>query len=85
MKDYIITRLSDNILEQYNTNRSYWCEDERQHRADRISTGLDLSDALPLVINKIIAKSHYAVKFDGYTSGILKNRIKNFQSPKIYN
>lgn len=50
-------------------------EDERQPRTDGINTGLDLPDALPPVINKTIANARYAVKLDGYTSSILKNRI----------
>ncbi|WP_407413317.1 hypothetical protein [Methanobrevibacter sp.] len=32
-------------------------------------------DVLPPVINKTIANVRYAVKLDGYTLGILKNRI----------
>jgi len=71
----ILTRLLNNRVEQYNTKRSYWGEDERQPRTDGINTGLDLPDALPPVINKTIANARYAVKLDGYTSGILKNRI----------
>ena len=47
--DYIKTRLLNNRVEQYNTNRSYWGEDERQPRIDGINTGLDLPDALPPV------------------------------------
>ena len=73
--DYIKARLLNNRVEQYNTKRSYWGEDERQPRTDGINTGLDLIDALPPVINKTIANARYAVKLDGYTSGILKNRI----------
>lgn len=73
--DYIKTRLLNNRVEQYNTKRSYWGEDERQPRTDGINTGLDLPDALPPVINKTIANARYVVKLDGYTSGILKNRI----------
>ena len=73
--DYIKTRLLNNRVEQYNTKRSYWGENERQPRTDGINTGLDLVDALPPVINKTIANARYAVKLDGYTSGILKNRI----------
>ncbi|WP_295588937.1 hypothetical protein [uncultured Methanobrevibacter sp.] len=73
--DYIRTRLLNNRVEQYNTKRSYWGESERQPRVDGINTGLDLPDALPPVINKTIANARYAVKLDGYTSGILKNRI----------
>ena len=73
--DFIRTRLLNNRVEQYNTKRSYWGEDERQPRTDGINTGLDLIDALPPVINKTIANARYAVKLDGYTSGILKNRI----------
>ena len=69
------TRLLNNRVEQYNTKRSYWGEDERQPRTDGINTGLDLHDALPPVINKTIANARYAVKLDGYTPGILKNRI----------
>ena len=72
---FIKTRLLNNRVEQYNTKRSYWGEDERQPRTDGINTGLDLVDALPPVINKTIANARYAVKLDGYTSGILKNRI----------
>lgn len=72
---FIKTRLLNNRVEQYNTNRSYWGEDERQPRIDGINTGLDLPDALPPVINKTIANARYAVKLDGYTSRILKNRI----------
>ena len=75
LTDYIKTRLLNNRVEQYNTKRSYWGEDERQPRTDGINTGLDLPDALPPVINKTIANARYAVKLDGYTSGILKNRI----------
>lgn len=73
--DYIKARLLNNRVEQYNTKRSYWGEDERQPRTDGINTGLDLVDALPPVINKTIANARYAVKLDGYTSGVLKNRI----------
>ena len=73
--DYIKTRLLNNRVEQYNTKCSYWGEDERQPRTDGINTGLDLIDALPPVINKTISNTRYAVKLDGYTSGILKNRI----------
>ena len=72
---FIKTRLLNNRVEQYNTKRSYWGEDERQPRTDGINTGLDLPDALPPVINKTIANARYAVKLDGYTSGVLKNRI----------
>ena len=72
---FIKTRLLNNRVEQYNTKRSYWGEDERQPRTDGINTGLNLPDALPPVINKTIANARYAVKLDGYTSGILKNRI----------
>ena len=75
LTDYIKTRLLNNRVEQYNTKRSYWGENERQPRTDGINTGLDLHDALPPVINKTIANARYAVKLDGYTSGILKNRI----------
>ena len=75
LTDYIKTRLLNNRVEQYNTKRSYWGEDERQPRTDGINTGLDLVDTLPPVINKTIANARYAVKLDGYTSGILKNRI----------
>lgn len=75
LTDYIKTRLLNNRVEQYNTKRSYWGEDERQPRTDGINTGLDLPDALPPVINKTIDNARYAVKLDGYTSGILKNRI----------
>ena len=73
--DFIKARLLNNRVEQYNTKRSYWGEDERQLRVDNINTGLDLVDALPPVINKTIANARYAVKIDGYTAGILKNRI----------
>ena len=73
--DFIKARLLNNRVEQYNTKRSYWGEDERQPRVDNINTGLDLVDALPPVINKTIANARYAVKIDGYTAGILKNRI----------
>ncbi len=73
--DFIKTKLLNNRVEQYNTKRSYWGENERQPRTDGINTGLDLPDALPPVINKTIANARYAVKLDGYTSGILKNRI----------
>ena len=74
--DYIKTRLLNNRVEQYNTRRSYWGEDERQPRTDGINAGLDLVDALPpAVVNKTIANARYAVKLDGYTSGVLKNRI----------
>ena len=72
---FIKTRLLNNRVEQYNTKRSYWGEDERQPRTDGINTGLDLPDALPPVINKTIANARYAVKLDGYTAGVLKNRI----------
>ena len=72
---FIKTRLLNNRVEQYNTKRSYWGEDERQPRTDGINTGLDLIDALPPVINKTIANARYTVKLDGYTSGVLKNRI----------
>ena len=80
--DYIKTRLLNNRVEQYNTNRSYWGEDERQPRIDGINTGLDLPDALPPVINKTIANARYAVKLDGYTSGILKNRIEQIRKER---
>ena len=50
-------------------------KDERQPRTDGINTGLDLVDAFPPVVNKTIANARYAVKLDGYTSGVLKNRI----------
>ena len=73
--DFIKARLLNNRVEQYNTKRSYWGEDERQPRVDNINTGLDLVDALPPVINKTIANARYAVKIDGYTACILKNRI----------
>lgn len=73
--DYIKTRLLNNRVEQYNTRCSYWGEDERQPRTDGINTGLDLVDALPPVVNKTIANARYAVKLDGYTSCVLKNRI----------
>ena len=59
--DYIKTRLLNNRVEQYNTKRSYWGEDERQPRTDGINTGLDLPDALPPVINKTIANALYIV------------------------
>ena len=59
--DYIKTRLLNNRVEQYNTKRSYWGEDERQPRTDGINTGLDLVDALPPVINKTIANALYIV------------------------
>lgn len=72
---FIKTRLLNNRVEQYNTKRSYWGENERQPRTDGINKGLDLPDALQPVINKTIANARYAVKLDGYTSGILKNRI----------
>ena len=52
--DYIKTRLLNNRVEQYNTQRSYWGEDDRQPRTDGINTGINLVDALPLVINRII-------------------------------
>ena len=74
--DYIKTRLLNNRVEQYNTKRSYWGEDERQPRTGGINTGLDLPDALPPVINKTIANAHYVIKIYGYTLGILKNRIE---------
>lgn len=57
LTDYIKTRLLNNRVEQYNTKRSYWGEDERQPRTDGINTGLDLPDALPPVINKTIANA----------------------------
>ena len=44
LTDYIKTRLLNNRVEQYNTKRSYWGEDERQPRTDGINTGLDLPD-----------------------------------------
>ena len=44
--DFIKTRLLNNRVEQYNTKRSYWGEDERQPRTDGINTGLDFVDAL---------------------------------------
>ena len=59
---FIKTRLLNNRVEQYNTKRSYWGEDERQPRTDGINTGLDLVDALPLVINKTISNARYVVK-----------------------
>ena len=34
--NYIKTRLLNNRVEQYNTKRSYWGEDERQPRTDGI-------------------------------------------------
>ena len=52
--DYIKTKLLNNRVEQYNTKSSYWGEDERQPRTDGIKTGIDLSDALPSIINKTI-------------------------------
>ena len=73
--DFIKTRLLNNRVEQYNTKRSYWGETERQPQTDGINTGLDLPDVLPPVVNKTISNARYAVKLDGYTSGILKNRI----------
>ena len=73
--DYIQTILLNNRVEQYNTKRIYCGEDEKQSRTDGINTGLDLPDALPPVINKTIANARYAVKLDGYISGILKNRF----------
>lgn len=73
--EYIKTRLVHNRVEQFNTKRSYWGESERQPRTDNINTGLDLVDVLPPVINKTISNARYAVKIDGYTAGILKNRI----------
>lgn len=73
--DYIKTRLLNNRVEQYNTRRSYWGEDERQPRTDGINTGLDLVDALPPVVNKTIANARYAVKLDGYTSCVLKTEL----------
>ncbi|MBQ2831154.1 hypothetical protein [Methanobrevibacter sp.] len=75
LTDYIKTRLLNNRVEQYNTKRNYWEEDERQPRTDGTNTGLDLPDALPPVINKTIANAKYAVKLDCYTLVILKNRI----------
>lgn len=39
LTDYIKTRLLNNRVEQYNTKRSYWGEDERQPRTDGINTG----------------------------------------------
>ena len=72
---FIKTRLLNNRVEQYNTKRNYWGEDERQPRTDGTNNGLDLVDALPLVVNKTIVNTCYAVKLDGYTSGVLKNRI----------
>ena len=36
---FIKTRLLNNRVEQYNTKRSYWGEDERQPRTDGINTG----------------------------------------------
>jgi hypothetical protein len=65
----------NNRVEQYKTKRSYWSEDERQPRTDGINAGLDLHDELPPVINKAIANARYAVKLDGYTSGILKTEL----------
>ena len=73
--DYIKTRLLNNMVENYNTKRSYWGEDERQPKTYGITTGLNLVDALRPVINNTIANARYAVKLDSYTSGILKNRI----------
>ena len=55
--DYIKTKLLNNRVEQYNTKRSYWGEDERQPRTDGIKTGIDLSDALPSIINKTMNTS----------------------------
>ncbi len=52
--DYIKTRLLNNRVEQYNTNRSYWGEYERQPKTSGINTGIDLVDVLPHVINRII-------------------------------
>ena len=52
LTSFIKTRLLNNRVEQYNTKRSYWGEDERQPRTDGINTGLDLPDALPPVIIK---------------------------------
>ena len=72
--DYIKIRSLNNRVEQYNTKRSYWGENGRQP-IDNINTGLDFPNALPPVINKTIANARYAVKLDGYTSRILKNRI----------
>ena len=50
--DYIKTRLLNNRVEQYNTKRSYWGEDERQPRTDGINIGFDLVDVLPPVVIK---------------------------------
>ncbi|MBR0271337.1 MAG: hypothetical protein IJQ68_05000 [Methanobrevibacter sp.] len=52
--DYIKTRLLNNLVEQYNTRCSYWGEDERQPKTSGINTGIDIVDALPPVINRII-------------------------------
>ena len=48
--DFIKTRLLNNRVEQYNTKRSYWGDNERQPRTDGINTGLDLQDALPQLL-----------------------------------
>ena len=47
---FIKTRLLNNRVEQYNTKRSYWGEDERQPRTDGINRGLDLVDAITHVV-----------------------------------
>jgi len=47
---FIKTRLLNNRVEQYNTKRSYWGEDERQPRTDWINRGLDLVDAITHVV-----------------------------------
>lgn len=73
--DFIKARLLNNRIEQYNTKRSYWGGDERQPRTDGINTGLDIADVLPPAINKTIVNARYAVKLDGYTASVLKNRI----------
>ena len=67
--DYIKTRLLNNRVEQYNTKRSYWGEDERQPRTDGINTGLDLPDALPQKLKKRKMKkclSHFIFTFISY-------------------
>ena len=79
LTDYIKTRLLNNRVEQYNTKRSYWGEDERQPRTDGINIGFDLVDVLPPVVNKTIANACYAVKLDGYFSGVLNTTSLIFQ------
>ena len=78
---FIKTRLLNNRVEQYNTKRSYWGEDERQPRTDGINTGLDLVDALPPVINKTIANARYANSIENvkYLSLTTNNSI-NFHN-----